>query len=61
MTFEKDAIFTKNLNERLEYGSGPGGAINNHVDGVINFMGKLHMEENEANVSLAVPSFKKWR
>lgn len=50
LTFEKDAFFSGNLNDRLYYGSGPGGAISNHVKGTIHFMGKLTMENNEADV-----------
>ncbi|CAM9218136.1 unnamed protein product [Laminaria digitata] len=45
----KDATFTDCLNDREEYGSGPGGAVSNHVKGSINFMGNLVMLDNEAN------------
>lgn len=48
--FEKDATFTGNLNDRLEYGSGPGGAISVHTKGSIHFMGKLTMTDNKADV-----------
>lgn len=50
LTFEKDAYFSGNLNDNLYYGSGPGGAISVHVKGTIHFMGKLKMENNEADV-----------
>ena len=50
LTFEKDAYFSGNLNDNLYYGSGPGGAISNHVKGTIHFMGKLTMENNIADV-----------
>ncbi|CAN0231276.1 unnamed protein product [Scytosiphon promiscuus] len=49
LTFEKDATFTGNLNDRLYYGSGPGGAISVHVKGRIHFMGKLVMTDNKAD------------
>ncbi|CAB1113980.1 unnamed protein product [Ectocarpus sp. CCAP 1310/34] len=49
LTFEKDATFSGNLNDRLYYGSGPGGAISVHVKGSIYFMGKLTMTDNEAD------------
>ena len=52
LTFEKDATFTGNRNEGVEVGSGPGGAIFVHVKGSINFMGKLSMTDNYADVSL---------
>ena len=51
LTFEKDAVFTNNLNDREEYGSGPGGAISNHVKGTMTFMGSLNMNGNTADVS----------
>lgn len=53
LTFEKDATFTRNRNEGVEVGSGPGGAISVHVKGSINFMGKLTMTDNFADVSVA--------
>ena len=51
LTFEKDAVFTDNLNDREEYGSGPGGAISNDVNGTMTFMGSLNMSGNTADVS----------
>ncbi|CAM9388259.1 unnamed protein product [Ascophyllum nodosum] len=49
LTFEKDAVFTRNLNDNVEYGSGPGGAISNQVKGTMTFMGSLNMTDNTAD------------
>lgn len=56
MVFMDDATFTGNLNDNLEYGSGPGGALANHVKGTMHFMGNLNMVDNEADVSDIEPS-----
>ncbi|CAN0030631.1 unnamed protein product, partial [Ascophyllum nodosum] len=49
LTFEKDAAFNRNFNDNVEFGSGPGGAISNHVNGTMTFMGSLNMTVNIAD------------
>lgn len=56
MLFMQDATFTGNQNNKLEYGSGPGGALVNHMNGTIHFMGDLNMVDNDADVSDIDPS-----